>query len=304
MTRDYLLKVTGRISPTVFQAAVVGDTGPEGFAGIVTLSRESGRMSGGDFSKVIAATGNGGYLLAYQMDENGECCYITKLKSAGEQRRVFFAPALNVCIYHTGSGGAGRSRKIPMETPWELYNASRSYEQKLTVLATVAKTDALIINGMDNLVAEMMGLFNTLQSQSYTPKLILIDSASGRPLEVFGARNGAGLLDWAATEKYIRNDDRVITALSCGPVIATRAVVVRLSDMSTKTMVDRMLKSAAPGRTNHIVDRFFNTTRRDGYPLYSPGVVVTGVGSGYEYGEKAESLGAGRTLGDILNVQR
>ncbi len=297
MTADYLLRINQIIPDGAAAVSVVGIRAPDGFGGILTLSPESGRMTPGDYQRAINTAGVNGYILAYQMDTNGSCSYVTKLKAAGEAKRVFHAPALNVTIFHADQ----QNRKVALEAPWDLFTASRSYGQKLTMLATVTKTDAVVINGIEGLVAEMMGLFNSLQSQSYTPKLILLDALNGKPIEVYGSRNPEGLLDWSLTERYVRNNDRVLSMLSAGPVMATRSVVIRLSDRSTKSKIDRMLKAAAPGRTNHIVEWFFKNSRRDGIPLFAPGVVVTGVGNGYEYGEKAEMLRDGKTIGEFLN---
>lgn len=292
MSSDYLIRIS-RIDYEngLLHCQIVGSNAPIGFHGAICRSPDA-RMDSSRFFDVASKAGEGGYILADQVEGDGRCRYITKLKAKGERKRIFYAPLIGIDLLSKDSKG-GRSK---IETAWELFKSNTSHT-KINALITVLKSDVQIFHRPEQAISEMGSIFNSLRNQSYTPKLIIRTSGGGAHdhLEIAAARSN-GQLDWPKTAEKVFD---AVTRLNGQPFFCHSSVAIRMSDLSSQKMIKTLLHSTAIGKGSKIVEHFFANTRRDGMPLYAPGYVLTGVGSDYEYGESARMLEHGQSLTNL-----
>lgn len=295
--KDCVVKVNRVLSADAFEAVMFDPLNNNGETIIVQRTNDS-RINPQLFSTMVQKAGVGGILMLDQLAEDGTVGYVTRLKSAGENKRVMKSPALTIEILEADNKAAGR--KIKIETPNELFACSRS-RSKITVLVTISKGVTKKTTSVYEVIAELEAIFASLKNDSYTPKLILSKPFKDEVFELYGSRNKDGSLCLEKTKKYINdNDDLKTFLLQGGPeVIMLPSIVLRLSDLSAKRFIDSMLSATGAHGRNPVLERFFNATRLNGNPLFAEGVVVSQVKTGYEFGDFARILGVGRRLSEL-----
>lgn len=250
----------------------------------------AGRIAKEVYEKVCS-NGPGTLLIADQIVLNGNVLlptYVTVIKRPGEKKRVIPSSLSRLDVFHKASPQAQR---IKIQTPWEFLQAHNS-GGGFTLIASGLKPEAVSVLSIDHITAAMARVFETLKSDSYTPKLVMRNPRTNSYFEIYAVRDKGGRLGLAESIDNIRESVPVADFCRGGGGDCIPGISIRLSHLSTKKWVDKMLSSVTPGKSGAIIERFFagmNTSL--GTALFGPGVITTQVRDGYEFAENYRQFG-------------
>lgn len=295
LTKDYVLKITALRGETIGCEVILPHTS-KGETIYLQLD-DSARMDRAQFLKTVSSVGLYGYLVADQTTIDGKAKYITKLKSINEQKRVIPAQYLGIDMLFKSNSD---KRLLQITDTNTFLNASSASNSKITILATLAKPRKIAINAWGDIYNSLESIRASLSSNSYTPKLMIGNTNNYETISARYLRDPQGMLDSSATRDYTQSNQTIDRYLnSHSHIYAMPAVAIRLSDLSTKAIVNRLLQGNRNGK-NVVLERLFTDTIREGQPLLASGVVTAAFTQTYEYGTNYKLTGGGETLNTIL----
>lgn len=294
LTKDYVLKITAIHGDTIRCEVIL----PHAHKGesINLVLDDNARMDKAQFLKTISSIGLYGYLVADQTTGDGKTKYITKLKSIHDKKRVIPAQYLGIDMLFKSD----RDSRLLQITDTNTFLNASSGNNKITILATLAKPSKIAINAWNDIHTGLESIRSSLSSSSYTPKLLIGNQNNYETVSARYLRNDNGELDSNATRDYTQSNQTIERYLNThSHIYAMPAVAIRLSDLSTKAIVNRLLQGNRNGK-NVVLERLFTDTTRDNQPLLASGVVTTAFTDTYEYGTNYKLTSSGETLNTIL----
>lgn len=259
------------------------------------------RMSPADLLRAVHKAGVGGIILADQCllrDGIVRAHYVTAIKTQGQGITAYAAPATRLDLLRVDDG-----IHTKITDSFSLFQSCCTASTRISAIITVAKPAQVTVAASVREVEDVMSaLFNSVKGHSYTPKAILYagDSYSG---EIIAKRREDMLLDWDKTVTAMRENEMLERVLSEGFKDGVRvipAVALRMSSLSTKSLISK-LTEIRPGKTkNARVDKFFRESYSPSMePLYAPGLVVSqkSVGCDWvDFGSRYQQLGNGTII--------